>query len=219
MGDTISSYLIEGESVEYDNTQDLEYYGVPYEVIDRYEIGSYKSKIYKVDHQKRYNGGEKNGHDQLNYFLNSSGKNYSSDISSPLRSEKSCSRLSPYLTFGNLSIRQIIKATRNRQTELRELKSRDGWLKSLSAFSSRLRWHCHFIQKLEMQPDLEYTNMVRAFDGMRDNHSEILFNAWKNGITGYPMVDACMRFLKKTGWINFRTVSYTHLTLPTNREV
>ena len=55
-----------------------------------------------------------------------------------------------------------------------------------------------------MQPDLEYTNMVRAFDGMRDSHSEILFNAWKNGITGYPMVDACMRFLKKTGWINFR---------------
>ncbi len=41
MGDTISSYLIEGESVEYDNTQDLEYYGVPYEVIDRYEIGRF----------------------------------------------------------------------------------------------------------------------------------------------------------------------------------
>ena len=55
-----------------------------------------------------------------------------------------------------------------------------------------------------MQPDLEYTNMVRAFDGMRDSHSEILFNAWKNGRTGYPMVDASMRFLKKTGWINFR---------------
>ena len=31
----------EGESVEYDNTQDLEYYGVPYEVIDRYEIGRF----------------------------------------------------------------------------------------------------------------------------------------------------------------------------------
>ena len=163
-----------------------------------------RRKIYKVDHQKRYNGGEKNGHDQLNYFLNKSGRTYFGDISSPLKSEKSCSRLSPYITFGNLSIRQIVKATRSRQTELREIKSRDGWLKSLSAFSSRLRWHCHFIQKLEMQPDLEYTNMVRAFDGIRDNHSEILFNAWKNGITGYPMVDACMRFLKGTGWINFR---------------
>ena len=156
--------------------------------IDRSESISYKSKIYKVAHQKRYKGGEKNGHDQLSYFLNSSGKTYSSDISSPLRSEKSCSRLSPYLTFGNLSIRQIIKATRNRQTELRELKSRNGWLRSLSAFSSRLRWHCHFIQKLEMQPDLEYTNMVRAFDGMRDSHSEILFNAWKNGVTGLSLI-------------------------------
>ena len=172
--------------------------------IDGLEGAFSKEKIYKVDHQKRYNGGEKNGHDQLNNFLSRSGKTYFRDISSPLKSEKSCSRLSPYITFGNLSIRQIIKATRNRQTELREIKSREGWLKSLSAFSSRLRWHCHFIQKLEMQPDLEYTNMVRAFDGIRDNHSDILFNAWKNGITGYPMVDACMRFLKKTGWINFR---------------
>ena len=36
--------------------------------------------------------------------------------------------------------------------------------------------------------------MVRAFDGMRDSHSEILFNAWKNGITGYPMVDAVCAF-------------------------
>lgn len=172
--------------------------------IDRSEIISSKSNIYKVDHQKSYYGGEKNGHDQLNYFLNKSGKTYFGDISSPLKSEKSCSRLSPYITFGNLSIRQIIKATRNRQVKLREIKSRDGWLKSLNAFSSRLRWHCHFIQKLEMQPNLEYTNMVRAYDGIRDNHSDILFDAWKNGKTGYPMVDACMRFLKVTGWINFR---------------
>ena len=162
------------------------------------------SKIYKVNYQKKYSGGELSGHNQLNHFLSESGRSYSIDISSPLRSEKSCSRLSPYITFGNLSIRQIIQATRNRQAELRAIKSRDGWLKSLSSFSSRLRWHCHFIQKLEMQPNLEYTNMVRAFDGIRDNHSDTLFDAWKYGRVGYPMVDACMRSLKKTGWINFR---------------
>ena len=57
--------------------------------IDRSKRLSHESKIFKVDHQKGDNGGEKSGHDQLNYFLNSSGKTYSSDISSPLRSEKS----------------------------------------------------------------------------------------------------------------------------------
>ncbi|MBM71590.1 MAG: hypothetical protein CL847_02245 [Crocinitomicaceae bacterium] len=41
LGDTLSSYLLIGESFEYDNTSLLEYYGVPYEVIDRYEIGRF----------------------------------------------------------------------------------------------------------------------------------------------------------------------------------
>ena len=62
------------------------------------------SKIYKVNYQKKYNGGELSGHNQLNHFLSESGRSYSIDISSPLKSEKSCSRLSPYITFGNLSM-------------------------------------------------------------------------------------------------------------------
>ena len=88
--------------------------------------------------------------------------------------------------------------------ELREKKTRDGWLGSLSAFSSRLRWHCHFIQKLEMQPSLENTNMVQSFDKIRTKPNKDFLNRWGNGEVGFPMIDACMRFLKKNGWINFR---------------
>ena len=88
---------------------------------------------------------------------------------------------------------------------LREQKVRNGHLKSLAAFSSRLHWHCHFIQKLETQPSLEYQNMVRAFDGMREDDFDMeKFELWKNGKTGYPLVDACMRALKEEGWLNFR---------------
>ena len=69
----------------------------------------------------------------------------------------------------------------------------------------RLRWHCHFIQKLESQPTLEFENMARAYDGLRENDFRAdYFEAWCRGETGYPMVDACMRSLHATGWINFR---------------
>jgi deoxyribodipyrimidine photo-lyase len=125
-------------------------------------------------------------------------------MSSPLSAFSSCSRLSSYITYGNISIKQILNETTNRQTYLRENKIRTGWLKSLSSFSSRLRWHCHFIQKLEMQPNLEFTNMVQSFEKIRTHFDKDLFIRWTSGTTGYPMVDACMRSLKSNGWINFR---------------
>jgi len=154
--------------------------------------------------RKDYTGGETSARSALELFLNINGQHYSKNISSPSLSKNSCSRLGPFLTYGNISVRQIFQATKKRQAYLRELKVRDGWLKSLSSFSSRLRWHCHFIQKLDMQPNLEFTNMVRAFDNLRTNTNEDYFTRWKNGEVGYPMVDACMRFLKTNGWINFR---------------
>ena len=47
--------------------------------------------------------------------------------------------------------------------------------------------------------------MHPAYDGLRwDNFNEKYFEAWKAGMTGYPMVDACMRALTATGWLNFR---------------
>ncbi len=155
-------------------------------------------------YDKKFVGGEKFANLQLDKFLNESGQEYSKHISSPLKAENSCSRLSSYITYGNLSLKQIVKKTKEKQVLLREKKTRDGWLGSLSAFSSRLRWHCHFIQKLEMQPSLENSNMVRAFDAIRNEENRDLFNAWGNGEVGFPMVDACMRFLKFNGWINFR---------------
>ena len=55
-----------------------------------------------------------------------------------------------------------------------------------------------------MQPDLEFTNMVRSYDLIRTTFNKDSFDRWANGNTGFPMVDACMRSLKANGWINFR---------------
>ena len=163
-----------------------------------------KIKIEKKKYNKIFFGGESHALKTLNSFLNDRGNYYSKEMSSPVTAHESCSRLSSYLAYGNISIKQVHQETKKRQTYLRENKIRTGWLKSLSSFSSRLRWHCHFIQKLEMQPNLEFTNMVRAYDGIRESPNSEAFKNWTKGTTGFPMIDACMRFLKYNGWINFR---------------
>ena len=149
--------------------------------------------------------GYRNALSRLNTFLDKRSVTYSSGISSPNTAYDTCSRLSANLSHGNISLREVFQRTNEKRNMLREQKVRNGHLKSLAAFSSRLHWHCHFIQKLETQPSLEYQNMVLAFDGMREDDFDMKkFELWKNGKTGYPLVDACMRALKEEGWLNFR---------------
>jgi deoxyribodipyrimidine photo-lyase len=157
-------------------------------------------------------GGATRGRELLDSFLAKRGKNYRSDMSSPVEGWEGCSRLAPYLAYGALSMREVYKATRVRVDELRAQRvprKKDpeltAWLQSLSSFEGRLHWHCHFMQKLEDEPRIEFENMSRACDGLRENdHRPELFEAWCAGQTGYPLVDACMRALHAGGWVNFR---------------
>lgn len=70
-------------------------------------------------------------------------------------------------------------------------------------FAGRLHWHCHFIQKLESEPEIEHRDLHPAYTGLR-GFDERRHEAWARGYTGLPFVDACMRSLAATGWINFR---------------
>ena len=146
-------------------------------------------------------GGRKNAIELLDTFLNDRSENYQREMSSPITGEVSCSRLSPHIAFGNISITEIFKKTNDKlKSELSYTKK-----KSLIAFKSRLAWHCHFIQKLYDEPEIEFRNMNSAYNGIRENDfNEKFYVAWENGNTGFPFVDACMRYLKKNGWINFR---------------
>ncbi len=155
-------------------------------------------------------GGESHGQRLLHTFLERRGVDYRRAMSAPKPAWTACSRLSPYLTFGCVSMRQAYQATRERQAGLAELHAAGvghdpRWGRSLASFQSRLRWHCHFIQKLEDEPILESRNLSRAYDGLRESEfDEEKFAAWREGRTGYPMIDACMRALHQSGWINFR---------------
>jgi len=151
----------------------------------------------------RQSGGRKQALATLRSFLNARSLGYRGGISSPVSAPDACSRLSAYLTYGCISMREVVQSTRATLEQLppQASKHRGG----LTAFISRLYWHCHFIQKLESEPAIEWQNMHRGYDGLREHDFNLEhFEALKQGRTGWPMVDACVEMLRETGWLNFR---------------
>ena len=138
-------------------------------------------------------GGETYAWMYVKSFLKSRHIGYTKNISRPNESRISCSRLSPYLAYGNLSSRQIYQFF-NRSTKNRDIMN----------FLSRLQWRCHFMQKFDDEPEMEFKNINKAYDTIRNNYDENLLIKWKEGTTGIPIIDACMRCLDQTGYLNFR---------------
>ncbi|MDW8107705.1 MAG: deoxyribodipyrimidine photo-lyase [Armatimonadota bacterium] len=149
-------------------------------------------------------GGRSHGVALLNSFLSHRARHYARGLSSPLTAPHACSRLSPYLSYGALSLREVVQATRQRIRELQDDPRNASVLRSLEAFQSRLSWRSHFMQRLESLPSIEFEPMHPALANERVEVNPELFEAWAHGRTGYPFVDACMRMLHATGWINFR---------------
>ena len=142
-------------------------------------------------------GGESMAWRYLQGFLSERHKSYHYHISKPLQSRESCSRLSVYIAWGNLSIKQIYQASKSLSKEKKNARA-------MTAFLSRIKWHDHFVQKFEQECTYEYRAVNRAFEDLGAENDAQLLQAWKEGKTGYPLVDANMRALATTGWINFR---------------
>ena len=151
----------------------------------------------------RQRGGRPLALNTLRSFLHARSLGYRGGISSPLSAPDACSRLSAYLAWGCISMREVVQHTRAHMAQLPAHANRHH--AGLSAFLSRLYWHCHFIQKLETEPAIEWQNMHRGYDGLREHDfNPAHFEALKNARTGWPMVDACVTMLRETGWLNFR---------------
>jgi len=142
-------------------------------------------------------GGERWAWRYFENFILERHLDYSKNISIPSLSRISCSRISPYLSYGNISMRTVYQYTLTHYTTSRNKRS-------LSNFISRLHWHCHFIQKFETDCRYENENINRAYDTLIKLRNENYISAWQNGRTGVPIVDACMRCVVKTGYLNFR---------------
>jgi deoxyribodipyrimidine photo-lyase len=142
-------------------------------------------------------GGRSTGLKYLDSFLTTRYVNYMFHISKPELARRGCSRISPYIAWGNLSIREVYR-------KAFFLKKTSSNKKPLEAFMSRLRWQAHFIQKFEMEHTMENESVNKGFQKLKKEISEHYQIAWETGQTGYPLVDACMRCLNETGYLNFR---------------
>lgn len=156
----------------------------------------------------RQTGGRAQGLALLRSFLHGRGLHYRRHMSAPGTGEQACSRLSAHLAWGSLSIGEVVHAVwQARRDWLQERDNPDQpqMLASLKSFESRLHWRCHFIQKLESEPELEHRCLHSAYEGLRPAEPDAQrLQAWMQGQTGVPFVDACMRSLIETGWLNFR---------------
>lgn len=98
------------------------------------------------------------------------------------------SYLGPHLRFGTVSVRSII----------RKIEKKDA------VFLSELIWREFFMQILFQFPHVVTSNFRAKYDGIKWRNNEEDFEKWCQGKTGYPMVDAGMRQLNKTGYMHNR---------------
>lgn len=172
-----------------------------------YRLDKYTSK-YRYDwpsewqkhHPNFQLGGEKRAWFTMHHFFKDRGKRYFGNIGKPLEARETCSRLSPYLAWGNVSLKQVVQHTQTHQT-------RAGWKASIRAFSSRLHWHCHFIQKFESESAMQHRSVNTAYENYPYCNQELAlqrFKAWSEGSTGIPIIDASILAVINTGYLNFR---------------
>lgn len=153
-------------------------------------------------------GGTSTAVKYLKSFVNNRIKGYNSNYSKPATSRQYSSRVSPYLAWGNLSTRQVCQFAANHNN--------NGNKRNLSSFLSRMRWQAHFIQKFEMEGAMEFHSVNKGYHQLKKEVRTDLQDAWRKGQTGIPLIDAAMRCLITTGFVNFRLRAmlasfFTHL--------
>lgn len=141
-------------------------------------------------------GGETTAWKYLKSFLESRGRDYLKNISKPEAARFHCGRISPYLAWGCLSSRHVYQFSQPYASKIGK--------RNLEQFLDRLRWRDHFMQKFESDIEMEFQNVNGAYDSLRTETNAIFLKAWKEGETGFPLIDASMRCVRSTGYLNFR---------------
>ena len=113
--------------------------------------------------------------------------------------EQGTSRLSPYLRFGCISPRTVLADCADRYRSA-GVQARAA----IQKYVDELIWREFYQAVLFHFPHLLTSNYRREFDRMPWSRSERTLTAWKEGRTGFPLVDAGMRELNTTGWMHNR---------------
>jgi deoxyribodipyrimidine photo-lyase len=160
------------------------------------------------DKPKRQRGGRKAAEALMDKFFQiGSLKAYPRKISSPNTAD-GVSRLSTYMAYGIVSDRELFHRVDQLVTQAHgkmEEQEFEKFQSNARFYLDRLSWRRDYIQTFEEQPRLETETMLPEFADLRsDEFDQEAFERWKAGRTGFPYVDAAMRSLNATGWLNMR---------------
>lgn len=189
----IHTWSIDTDSIV--NTQWPEYTDMTTQVVDE-----------RIQFRKMQQVNEPSARDELQHFLENRVNGYSRGIASPNSAFQTGSRLSTHLAWGTISARDVHHQSTRCALEFQQSRSSEAahGIRNIRAFQSRLHWRDHFIQRLESASYMEHQALNPAFEQIAYIEAPELLQAWINGNTGIPLVDACMRCLLSTGFLNFR---------------
>lgn len=142
-------------------------------------------------------GGRTDAQTWMDSFFGGRIELFTEGISKPLLSQKSCSRVSPYTAWGNISVRELYK-------QAMIYKEKGKAKKAVTVFVARLRLQSYFIQKFESQSYIEFRSADKGYMQLEQPVNKLFIDSWKEGKTGFPLVDASMRCITETGYLNFR---------------
>ena len=149
-----------------------------------------------VGFKEHWRPGEAGARERLSDFLDDAMATYSDQRNRP--DKPGTSRLSPYLHFGNISPHQCWRGVEDRLAQ-NEHAARGG-----RSFQRQLIWREFSYHLLFHWPDLPAKAFRPEFDAFPWDRNNAELAAWRQGRTGYPIVDAGMRELWQTGWMHNR---------------
>lgn len=149
-----------------------------------------KDKAWHKDILNFWDVSEKAGRDMVRAFVKDRMQHFPDSCEIP--SVPATSKLSPYLSWGQISLRWLWAICENQ-------KSAEGKI-----FQNQILWREFAQYTLFHDPKLTVQPHHKDFSRFPWKESDRNWQAWVNGTTGYPLVDAGMRELKQTGWIHNR---------------
>ncbi len=155
-------------------------------------------------------GGEAAAQDLLREFLQNKVGDYGAERD--LLAHDGTSRLSRHLHLGTLGMRTMVDAVRqvSNKGQDKPNPSREAQAEhqtaggGASSFLNEMAWHDFYLQILAEFPHVAGSAFRPQFDAIKWENNEALFEAWKQGQTGYPIVDAAMRQLNSEAWMHNR---------------
>jgi deoxyribodipyrimidine photo-lyase len=175
----------------------VDYQRINWVDIDSLQLPQHLPEEVLTSESKMQKGGESAGLLRLEEFINLGFSQYLKSLPKAEKSRRFTSRLSSYLSWGHLSTRMCYQNIEARTKESEHKVSRNQFL-------ARMKWQAHFIQKFEREIEMQKKDQNPAFSHLRKKKNKKYIKAWEEGMTGFPLVDACMRCVDKTGYLNFR---------------